>query len=310
MRLDGYLTYILYSRKYFIWVIRLNIMELNHKLFFIFALVLFLPSLLFAASSSHRAHRDAVETEYVPIVPVLEHFAFDFEFQPSTGILTVQNKQGNISFLTGTEEVFINGKVEFLSKSVYMEDGEVFIPSDGIDKMIHVLLRQNIPWEYKGGIFIVGRIGEPERRSVPDSRREKVQPRRRYEYDIQTIVIDPGHGGKDPGGVGFNGIEEKDIVLNVAAELKRELLKKNRDNKVLITREKDEFVSLEERGKIANEDTVIAFMGGTILKVWKSVNVFIENERKTRRNPKYQWHFEYLVSRVKEGLGKITKKMK
>ncbi len=225
-------------------------MELKHKLLFIFTLVLFLPCLLFSATSPQR---DTIDTEYIPIVPVIEHLGLDFEFHPSTGILTVGNRQGSVSFLTGRKEVFVNGRIEILSKRAYMEEGEVFIPSDGIDKMIRVLLRQKVQWEYKGGHFTVRRIGEPEERSAPDSRGERVQPRRRYEYEIQTIVIDPGHGGRDPGGVGFNGIEEKDIVLNVAEELKRELLKKNRYIKILITREMDEFVSLEERGRIAND---------------------------------------------------------
>ena len=63
-------------------------------------------------------------------------------------------------------------------------------------------------------------------------------------------MIDPGHGGKDPGGIGYRDIEEKDIVLEVAREIKKELKKKYRDKEIILTRDKDVFVTLEERGDI------------------------------------------------------------
>lgn len=66
-----------------------------------------------------------------------------------------------------------------------------------------------------------------------------------------TIVIDPGHGGKDPGARGYQGTEEKDITLKVALKL-RDLLRQQKGIRVLMTRERDEFVELEDRAKFAN----------------------------------------------------------
>ena len=65
------------------------------------------------------------------------------------------------------------------------------------------------------------------------------------------IVIDAGHGGKDPGRPNPNGIIEKNIVLNIALNLGREL--KNDGNEVIYTRDKDVFLTLRQRAKIANE---------------------------------------------------------
>ncbi len=66
-----------------------------------------------------------------------------------------------------------------------------------------------------------------------------------------TIVIDPGHGGKDPGAQS-NGVNEKDINLKVAEKL-GEFLKKNiKGVKVIYTRSNDEYVSLQQRAEIAN----------------------------------------------------------
>lgn len=66
-----------------------------------------------------------------------------------------------------------------------------------------------------------------------------------------TIVIDPGHGGRDPGAHGHRGTEEKDITLKVGLKL-RELLKKDPGVRVLMTRERDVFVELEDRARFAN----------------------------------------------------------
>jgi N-acetylmuramoyl-L-alanine amidase len=66
-----------------------------------------------------------------------------------------------------------------------------------------------------------------------------------------VIVIDPGHGGKDPGALGRKGTREKDVVLHIANHL-RDLLAQEGSTKVLMTRETDVFVELEDRAKFAN----------------------------------------------------------
>jgi N-acetylmuramoyl-L-alanine amidase len=78
-------------------------------------------------------------------------------------------------------------------------------------------------------------------------------------YRIAAIVIDPGHGGKDPGAIGNVRIDgkpvtvmEKDIVLEVSKQLRNALVRTYPDKRILITRETDVFYSLEERVAIAN----------------------------------------------------------
>ncbi len=68
---------------------------------------------------------------------------------------------------------------------------------------------------------------------------------------IKTIVIDAGHGGRDPGAVG-NGIYEKDLVLDLAKKVYN-LLKKDKSLNVYLTRDDDTFLPLEERTAIANK---------------------------------------------------------
>ena len=66
-----------------------------------------------------------------------------------------------------------------------------------------------------------------------------------------TIVIDPGHGGKDPG-TSHHGVVERDIVLKAALTLK-EILSKNKRYDVRLTREDDRFIELEDRVTLARD---------------------------------------------------------
>lgn len=68
---------------------------------------------------------------------------------------------------------------------------------------------------------------------------------------VKKVVIDPGHGGKDPGAVGADGLLEKDITLAVALKV-AEILRRDLHCKVILTRDRDIFVPLEERTAIAN----------------------------------------------------------
>ena len=75
---------------------------------------------------------------------------------------------------------------------------------------------------------------------------------------IKKIVIDPGHGGRDPGAIGYSDIYEKTIVLKVANKLERFLKSKNIE--VVLTRTRDEFMSLRDRTKFANNEKADLFI--------------------------------------------------
>ena len=76
---------------------------------------------------------------------------------------------------------------------------------------------------------------------------------------IKKIVLDPGHGGKDPGAIGVDGVAEKDIVLRVAKKLAAKL-RKDLGVQVVLTRKDDRFVSLEDRTAIANAEDADLFV--------------------------------------------------
>ena len=73
----------------------------------------------------------------------------------------------------------------------------------------------------------------------------------RTKAGVRTVTIDAGHGGKDPGTLGPNS-KEKDVTLAVALRLGEKIRAKHPEVKVIYTRDKDEFIPLDERSAIAN----------------------------------------------------------
>ena len=76
-----------------------------------------------------------------------------------------------------------------------------------------------------------------------------------------TVVIDAGHGGKDPGAVSANGrVLEKDVTLKVALLVGEDIAKKHPEVKVLYTRKTDKFVGLNDRARMANKANADLFI--------------------------------------------------
>jgi N-acetylmuramoyl-L-alanine amidase len=78
-------------------------------------------------------------------------------------------------------------------------------------------------------------------------RQKEVKPR-----GMKTVVIDPGHGGEDPGAVGPRKTMEKDVVLKIGEKV-LSYVSQNREIKAFLTRKGDYFIPLEDRVKMARE---------------------------------------------------------
>ncbi|HPQ45066.1 MAG TPA: LysM peptidoglycan-binding domain-containing protein [Syntrophales bacterium] len=106
-------------------------------------------------------------------------------------------------------------------------------------------------------VFKLGKILEKPHRIVIDvmlPEMEKKESEERQKVKIlekKVVVIDPGHGGEDPGAVGRRGTLEKDVVLGISKQLQKIL--KQRGYEAFLTRKGDYFISLRERGRIARE---------------------------------------------------------
>jgi len=76
------------------------------------------------------------------------------------------------------------------------------------------------------------------------------KPRKQEMWAYRTVIIDPGHGGRDEGAVGPTGLKEKDVALDIALRLAK-LLREELGMQVVLTRTEDVFVPLQERARIA-----------------------------------------------------------
>jgi N-acetylmuramoyl-L-alanine amidase len=79
-------------------------------------------------------------------------------------------------------------------------------------------------------------------------------------YDIKTVVIDAGHGGKDAGAIGPTGVNEKNVALAVALKLGSKIQEAYPNVKVIYTRKTDVFIELYERANIANRNKADLFI--------------------------------------------------
>ena len=81
---------------------------------------------------------------------------------------------------------------------------------------------------------------------------ERIKQKEIRPKGMKTLVIDPGHGGEDPGAIGPRRTMEKDVVLKIGQKLVH-ILNQNKETKAFLTRKGDYFIRLEERAKIARD---------------------------------------------------------
>ena len=98
---------------------------------------------------------------------------------------------------------------------------------------------------------------DPPRRSLPPPAFKSLPP---SPTTPPTIVIDPGHGGKDPGAIGPGGLQEKTVVLQVAKELQHVIRKALPHYRVVLTRDRDVYVPLTDRAQLANRQHAQVFI--------------------------------------------------
>lgn len=113
-------------------------------------------------------------------------------------------------------------------------------------------------WDPRTNTYMVSIMSDIDVQAVYRAEKEKrikqelTRDLQKWKFD--TIVLDAGHGGKDPGAVGPGGTREKDVVLNIVRDLGAVIKQQWPDIKVVYTRSNDTFIPLKQRGKIANRN--------------------------------------------------------
>ena len=146
---------------------------------------------------------------------------------------------GNISF------IIIDDKPYQLKNSIIYKEGIFYAPIDDFLELLNQKTGSSYTMDYSS-LSIQNKFLS---QNVLTSSVDLSQEKKKWKFD--TIIIDPGHGGKDPGAVGYRGTKEKDIVVDVSKRLAKKI-ERNSKTKVILTREEDIFLRLQDRTKFAN----------------------------------------------------------
>ena len=174
----------------------------------------------------------------------------------------INDKTEKIIFYIDDKKIKITNQIAFimiddnlfqLSSKVVKQNNSYYVPTDSFLNIVNNLSNNISINRSANGIRLSTIPDTPLKTVKVDIRNEKEK------WQFRTIVIDAGHGGKDPGAVGYRGTKEKDIALDVAKRLEKKL-SKNMKVKIVMTRDEDIFLRLSERTKIANENNGSLFI--------------------------------------------------
>jgi N-acetylmuramoyl-L-alanine amidase len=185
---------------------------------FIIAIILFVSGCATAPSSLKTSGAD------YNLKDLCSQYNISCQFDSISQAVTLKKQDIEARVLAGNNYAVIDGKHVMLSRPVRISRGAVLVPYDFYIKIIQPIVSSISPATYR----------------------------------FQKIMIDPGHGGKDPGGIGITGVKEKDIVLDVSKRLRRAL--EERGVLAVLTRESDRFLELGERTSLAQTQGVDLFI--------------------------------------------------
>lgn len=193
-----------------------------------FLILLSIFAILCVSAPAYVFEPDIIDgKEYISLNDICDLYGFSFQYESFPGKVVLTSEDDTIVLLLQSQRFLAKGKVYVLDSPLTIRRGVIFIPADFVSRV----------------------FGEKVLKTLA----------KKEEFKIKTIVIDPGHGGRDPGAVGARGLMEKEINLDIALELKT-LINSRLPVKVLMTREKDVFIPLADRTKFANRNGAQLFI--------------------------------------------------
>ncbi len=167
---------------------------------------------------------------YFALLPMCEAEGVIWDYDPLSKLLLLKKDKADLKLLVGSNNVMTGGVFKKLKGPVEIKDGIVYAPVELRDYIV-----------------------PPVCKFPPKSTHGEL-----YLRAIDSLVLDAGHGGKDPGVMGRQGLREKEVVLDVAERVQKELGRCGLD--VYTTRSSDVFIPLSGRSNIANEKKADLFV--------------------------------------------------
>lgn len=191
--------------------------------------------ILFFSLTNLVIHAD---TDYYSIVDISKECRCELRYDVWKGLYEISKGSSSVRLHEDVDWYIVNmNEIRFGLKSIKKESGEFFVDEKTANEIKNIFKKIE---SINGG--------------------------------IKYIVLDPGHGGKDPGAIGYYNsggikktLKEKDVVLKTAIETAALLRARYPDKEILLTRSDDRYLKLEERTEIANsveleEDKTMIFI--------------------------------------------------
>jgi len=180
----------------------------------------------------------------LPLHATALYYKIDFQWDPVQEQMVLSKDGVKAKLVLGNRHALVNeSRLRPLSQPPIILRGAVAVPPRDIAFLLQDLLpSMDVSWdEAKSTIEVKKR--PPHVPPVEDSSTGR--------FELKTIVIDPGHGGHDPGAI-RRSVQEKQMVLDVALRLAK-LIKSRSDWECILTRNSDRFITLRHRTVIANQ---------------------------------------------------------
>ncbi len=180
---------------------------------------------------------------YVNLHALARSYEINTGYDMETGRVKLYYMGNRSVIANGYCFIVVNGTLVRSKYPVMKKSGEIFLPEKTALSLLSVFFPDKKPLRKNNSYILVekggGRISPPAEKKAKN-------------FPITFIIIDPGHGGKDPGAIGKGGLKEKDITLNISKLVRNELKSQLRNTEIIMTRYSDRFVELSRRTEVAN----------------------------------------------------------
>ena len=183
---------------------------------------------IFSAGCATTPRKPEMMASDVSFVQLCLDSGISWEWDGITQIITLRWGNATAKVLVGSPVVGLGEEILMLDVPLRIDNSTVIVTTDFQSKIIDYL----------------------------KAKKEEVSI---YAFlKLKEVIVDPGHGGRDPGAIGPSGLQEKDVVFDIAQRLAQELARHG--VRILLTRETDEFISLQERALMAGRSKADLFV--------------------------------------------------
>lgn len=181
----------------------------------------------------------------VDLIKVLDEKNIKYKYKEDKKELDIENETGSIRLKDGKNFYFI-GQKKIKADPPKGEEKSFYVGADIFSEISKNIFTDDITDD------IIDIKAQNGKLTIIDNKVAQVSKKTYKNNAVELVIIDAGHGGKDPGSIGANKLYEKTVTLEMAKALEKELGELLPKVEVVMTRSDDTFLSLQERSKIAN----------------------------------------------------------